>query len=168
MGLLRKHRGRLVLTTRGRAARADPLALWRQLAERMPLRSADAGQTQAGLILLAAVAARTAVAAPTAEEDLDSTVARFLNAIGWRSSDGMPLTASMAALAGWDTKTVLRRIGALTEPERGYGPANPTAEGTVFARAALQVSGTRAKDSLRISQPIHSTEAIQDDVGRIE
>jgi hypothetical protein len=151
MGLLRKQRGRLVLTTRGRAAQADPLALWWQLAERMPLRSADAGETQAGLILLAAVAAPTT-------EDLDSIVSHFLNAIGWRSSDGMPLTASMAALAGWDTKTVLRRIGALAEPERGYGPASPTAEGTAFARAALQISGTRAKDSLRISPPIHSAE----------
>ena len=54
MGLLRKHRGRLLRTARGRAAATDPLALWWQLAERMPLRSADACETQAGLILLAA------------------------------------------------------------------------------------------------------------------
>jgi hypothetical protein len=48
MGLLRKHRGRLMVTARGKAARSDPLALWFQLAERMPLTSKDLCEEQAG------------------------------------------------------------------------------------------------------------------------
>ena len=108
MGLLRKHRGRLVRTARGRAAVTDPIALWWQLAERMPLGSADACETQAGLILLTAVAAQIT-------DDLDAAVARFLDAIGWVSGDGTPLTGSMAAYAAWDTKTVLRRLGAFAD-----------------------------------------------------
>ncbi len=131
MGLLRKHRGRLVRTARGRAVATDPLALWWQLAEKMPLKSADACQTQAGLILLAAVAAQIT-------DDLDAAVARFLDAIGWVSGDGTPLTGSMAAYAAWDTKTVLRRVGGFADEGRAYGPERPTADGVVFARAALR------------------------------
>ena len=131
MGLLRKHSGRLVRTPRGRAVAADPLALWWQLAERMPPRSADACETQAGLILLAAVAAQSA-------DDLDATIARFLDAMGWMSSDGTPLTETMAAHAALDTKTVLRRLGAFAGDRRALGPARLTANGVAFARAAIQ------------------------------
>jgi hypothetical protein len=129
--LLRKHRGRLVLTSRGRAGAIDPLALWWQLAERMPLRSADACETHAGLILLLGVAAESA-------DDLDATVARFLGAIGWMSSDGTRLTGAMAARAAWDTRTVLWRLGGFADHQRAYGPARPTADGVAFARAALR------------------------------
>jgi hypothetical protein len=131
MGLLRKHRGRLVRTARGRTAATDPLALWWQLAERMLLKSADAYETQAGLILLAAVAAQFT-------DDLDAVVARYLDAIGWVSGDGTPLIGSMAAYAAWDTKTVLRRLGGFTDDGRAYGPERPTADGVTFARAALR------------------------------
>ena len=86
--------------------------MWWQLAERMPLRSAGACETQAGLILLAAVAAQIT-------DDLDAAVARFLDAIGWISRDGTPLTGPMAAYAAWDTKTVLRRLGAFAEERAG-------------------------------------------------
>ena len=49
MGLLRKHRGMLLLTAAGRRLRTDPVSLWWHLAERMPPRSADRCETQAGL-----------------------------------------------------------------------------------------------------------------------
>ena len=58
MGLLRKHRGMLLLTAGGRKLRADPVALWWHLAERMPVKSVDRCETQAGLIWLLAVAAQ--------------------------------------------------------------------------------------------------------------
>jgi hypothetical protein len=96
----------------------------------MPLGSADACETQAGLILLTAVAAQVT-------DDLDATVARFLDAVGWVSRDGTPLTGSMAAYAAWDTKTLLRRLGAFAD-WRAYGAERPTADGVVFARAALR------------------------------
>jgi hypothetical protein len=41
IGLLRKHRGRLLATARGRALRTDPVGLWWHLAERTPVASND-------------------------------------------------------------------------------------------------------------------------------
>jgi Plasmid pRiA4b ORF-3-like protein len=131
MGLLRKHRGTLLATPRGRNLRDDPAGLWWHLAERMPLRSSDRCETQAGLLLLAAVAARV-------EGDVDPVLARLLGAIGWISSDGTGLTGSAAAHAAWDTRAVLRRLGALSYDQRGLGPGKPTQEGVAFARAALR------------------------------
>jgi NAD(P)-dependent dehydrogenase (short-subunit alcohol dehydrogenase family) len=43
MGLLRKRRGMLMLTSRARELRADPVALWWHLAERMPTSHISAG-----------------------------------------------------------------------------------------------------------------------------
>ena len=48
MGLLRKHRGMLLTTSRGRALRDDPAALWWHLAERMPPRSAERCERRPG------------------------------------------------------------------------------------------------------------------------
>src|ERR1700687_4134475 len=56
MGLLRKQHGMLLATSRGRRLRGDPARLWWHLAERMPPRSADRCETQAGLLLLAVIA----------------------------------------------------------------------------------------------------------------
>jgi hypothetical protein len=130
MGLLRKHRGTLLPTARGRALSTDPVALWWQLAERVPVRSKDAAETQAGLILLAAVAAGTS--------DLDATIAEILNAIGWRNAEGAPLTGSMAARAAWNTRTLLRRLGCFADDRHTYRTAPPTPDGVSFARAALR------------------------------
>jgi pRiA4b ORF-3-like protein len=131
MGLLRKHRGRLLITSRGRTAAADPLALWWQIAERMPLRSADACEAQAGLTYLVLVAAQ-------APGDPNATVARFLDDTGWITGDGMPLSPSMASHAAWDTVSVLRRLGAITDSPDRRQASQPTAAGAAFARAALR------------------------------
>ena len=140
MGLLRKHRGTLAPTARGRAVRHDPVALWWHVAERMPLRSRDACEWEAGLILL------VAVAAPSPDE-LHPTVAGFLDAIGWVGGDGGPLTDLMVARATLGTKSVLRRLGALAaEPSDDGGfvrRENPTADGVGFARAALRTWPSR-------------------------
>jgi Plasmid pRiA4b ORF-3-like protein len=131
MGLLRKYRGMLLVTSRGRTLRGDPARLWWHLAERLPLRSSDRCETEAGLLLLAAVAARV-------EGDVDAVLARLLGAIGWITSDGTELTGYAAAHAAWDTRAVLRRLGALSYDRRGLGPGEPTHEGVAFARAALR------------------------------
>jgi hypothetical protein len=129
MGLLRKHRGKLLATTRGLKLRTDPVGLWWHVAERMPLASRDRCESHAGLILLIGIAAG-------ASED-DAIIVRTLHAIGWMRGDGRPLTGSDAGHAAWDTKAVLRRLGALTggsfrRDER------PTPDGIAFARAALR------------------------------
>jgi hypothetical protein len=131
MGLLRKHRGMLLTTSRGRGLRGDPAGLWWHLAERMPVRSADRCETQAGLLLLTAIAAGV-------PGDLDAVVARLLGAIGWISSDDTPLTGSAAAHAAWDTRTVLQRLGGFRYEQHDFGPGTPTPEGITFARAALR------------------------------
>ncbi len=130
MGLLRKHRGRLLLTTRGRRLRTDPVGLWWHVAERIPLKSPDPCETQAGLILLIAVAAGVT-------GDLNATIARTLHAIGWMSGDGSPMTGGVAGRAAWDTRVALRRLDALTgEPYRRDERSTPG--GVTFARAALR------------------------------
>jgi hypothetical protein len=131
MGLLRKYRGALVLTPRGRAVRNDPLALWWHLAEQMPPATKDACETHAGLIFLATVASRST-------DDSDATVAELLAAIGWGSIDGTPMTPWMANDAAWDTKAVLRRVGALVSDTSHRWSDNTTPEGVTFARAALR------------------------------
>jgi hypothetical protein len=130
MGLLRKERGRLLLTARGSAVRAHPVALWWHLAERMPVPSAVTCEVRAGLILLTCVAARFT-------DTLDETTGRLLAAMGWTSPGGTPLTGAAAAGAAWNTRTVLRRLGAFSgAPGRDHA-ARPTADGVTFARAAL-------------------------------
>ena len=131
MGLLRKRRGMLMLTPRARGLRDDPVALWWHLAERMPPTSPDPCESQAGLILLAALAAQAA-------EDPDVTTARLLSAIGWVTGDGTELTELTAGHASWDTRIVLQRLGALTDDGHLRPAAKPTAEGVTFARAALR------------------------------
>ena len=137
MGLLRKYRGTLALTKRGRAVRNDPLALWWHLAEQMPPRSRDACETQAGLILLATVAAQST-------DNASRTIANVLGAIGWMGTDGTPMTPSMAGRATWDTSTALYRLGAFSD-ERGIHRRadKPTPQGVTFARAALHTWPSR-------------------------
>jgi hypothetical protein len=130
-GLVRKQRGRLLLTATGHELRSDPVALWRHLAERMPLRSAAVSEVQPGMILLACVAARFT-------DTLNVTIARMLSAIGWMNSDGSPLTGAEAAGATSGTYAVLRRLGVLpADPQPGQVPW-PTPEGVAFAHAALR------------------------------
>lgn len=131
VGLLRKHRGKLVLGPRGRTARTDPVALWWLLAGHTPARSAQTRETQAGLIVLIMTAAQNT-------SDTNATVTEFLGAIGWMADDGTPVNGAMASHAAWETVTVLRRTGALTAARDVAGRhEQPTPHGALFARAAL-------------------------------
>lgn len=129
-GLLRKHRGMLSLTARGRAVRTDPVAVWWQLAERTPPPLRDRCEAQAGLLALVLVAGGDV-------GNLHETIAELLGAIGWMASDGTPMTGSMASQAAWATTAVFRQMGALA----GWGvvpPHGAEADGASFARAALR------------------------------
>jgi hypothetical protein len=128
-GLLRKYSGRLHLTPRGRAARADPVTLWWQLAESMPAARDDC-ERQAGLLLLLMLAADDAA-------DWAEVAAGVLTAIGWQTGYGEPLTSSSAFRSAWSTHSVLRRIGALESEPGSYREDKPSREGVIFARAAL-------------------------------
>jgi Plasmid pRiA4b ORF-3-like protein len=131
MGLLRKRHGTLMLTSHARKLRTDPVGLWWHLAKRMPLKSSDPCETQAGLILLASLAADVA-------DDPDVITASLLGAIGWINGDGTELTKLTAGHASWDTKAVLRRLGVFTDAGHWGAAVKTTAEGVTFARATLR------------------------------
>jgi len=130
LGLLRKYKGELLQTSRGRALRDDPVALWWHLAERMPIAPADPLESQASLLFLVVIAGGTA-------DDIGETVAHILGSIGWMLPDGTAPTPWRAVAAARDTYGVLLRMGAIAGERFSAGSHLPTAEGTLFARAAL-------------------------------
>lgn len=132
-GLLRRYRGRLVRTARGRAALDDPVALWWHLAERTPPHASHRPELHADLALLLTVAAGIADG-----DVVDGTIAMILDGVGWTRSDGAPLSTVDIAHSTWDTRTVLRRLGAVTGQASVPPRADPTSDGRAFARAALR------------------------------
>lgn len=131
-GLLRRYRGRLVRTARGRIAVDDPVTLWWQLAERTPS-TTRRHDVHAGLLLL------LTVAAGVADSDVvDWTIATVLDGAGWTHRDGAPVSTVDVSHATWDTRTLLRRLGAVTDGASVPRRSEPTRDGATFARAALR------------------------------
>ncbi|NDL60179.1 plasmid pRiA4b ORF-3 family protein [Phytoactinopolyspora sp. XMNu-373] len=130
-GLVRKYRGKLLLSSRGRALRDDPVGLWWRLAEQTPSpKLKDPAEMHAGLFFLLVVAAGVA-------EDREEVVADLLGAVGWRNADGTLLTPFMASDAAFETKAMLRRVGGFARaPGSPFGRVTP--EGVLFAQAALR------------------------------
>lgn len=85
MGLLRKYKGRLLLTRAGAAVRGRPERLWQHIAARLAPAGSGTFDEEAGLLVLA-------YAATSPEDPLprDSIVAA-LDHLGWRRQDGRPL-----------------------------------------------------------------------------
>lgn len=131
LGLLRKHRGMLVASPRGRTLRGDPAGLWWYLAENLPPRRAARNEMHSGLLLLAAVAGN-------APGDPFEFVTRMLGEAGWASDDGTAVSRWQARDAARDTHTVLFRLGALAQNRQSTEPERPTPDGELFARAALR------------------------------
>jgi hypothetical protein len=131
IGLLRKHRGRVLVTARGRALRGNPVGFWWHVAERTPCASNDRCIYQAGLLYLVTVAAGTT-------EDHDTVVAEMLDALGWVHDDDSPITARSAAAAIFEVKDTLRRLGLLQRVGSGLDRREqPNSSAVEFARAAL-------------------------------
>ncbi len=85
-GLLRKYKGRLLLTKAGAAAQRDPARLWDHLSSRLLPGDDDGFDTPATLLLLLYTATSAGVALP-----LDRIVAA-LTALGWRRGNRLPLS----------------------------------------------------------------------------
>ena len=133
LSLVRKYRGRLLLTKLGRRLRDDPVALWWHIAHRLPQHKEGSSELQAGLVSLALVAAGHAVRA--AENRL--LIAELLTDLGWRLSTGEPTSEFSAYGTTRDTVSLLEHTGAF-EKGRGIGRSSrPTPEGRALARAAL-------------------------------
>ncbi|MFC7449718.1 plasmid pRiA4b ORF-3 family protein [Rhodococcus daqingensis] len=131
-GLTRKLKGRLLLTKLGvRMLRSDG-DLWAHVVTTLPL-GKERVEQEAGRILL------LTVAAGASSNERRAVMVEALTVLGWRNSDGTPLSASDAGWAADPTRQFLRTIGALVD---NYGqpdaPADP-AWARVFARMALSM-----------------------------
>lgn len=129
-GLVRRLKGRLVLTPRGRALRSDPAGLLAHLASRLPLGRATHEQDAGHLVLLAVAGGR----APFGDEG--PALAEALGALGWMGADGSPVDSWMVRRATDATVGVLRATGALVRTRPGREDS-VTAPGLVLARMAL-------------------------------
>ena len=88
LGLLRKHKGILLLTKAGVAAQREPDRLWEHLADRLIPKSDEKFDAQATLLMLAFAAASAGSKLP-----FDKMTA-LLAELGWRYSDGRPISES--------------------------------------------------------------------------
>jgi hypothetical protein len=134
MGLLRKHRGQLLLTGEAKKLRRDPALLWWHVARRLPPHSSSSVEHHAGLICLLGVAAGRDIEAET----FDALIDDVLFDVGWRLPYDEPFAPRAGALAARDTVQVLAHMGALVERDRSASARQPTSGGVSLARAALQ------------------------------
>lgn len=130
MGLLRKYKGRLLLTRVGAAAQRDPGKLWTHLAERLVPVKADEFDTVASLLLLACAA--TSPGAPLPLEHL----ATALSELGWQHRDGRPLEPY--ELYRLDVRTTLVNVSDRPVTFRDRDRVSPAA--AALARTALTSS----------------------------
>lgn len=128
-GLLRKSRGRLLVTKVGRSLVDDPQLLWWHLAARLPDGRSEP-ERQAGALYLLTVAAGRA-------RD-DTLLAEGMSILGWVDGTRMPLSPTAAFGATRDTWAAFDRLGLLPRRARWDEPELPPSEaGIRLARAAL-------------------------------
>jgi hypothetical protein len=127
LGLLRKHKGSLVLTRAGRDSRAAWQTLWNHLADRL-VPNTDGLETDATLLLLLYAATSSGSELPL------STIAAALTHVGWQSSDGTPVVDY--DLYWLHAQDVLRNVSTAPVSRGGrWRVGDAVAE---LARAALQ------------------------------
>lgn len=128
MGLLRKYKGRLVLTRAGAAAQRNPVRLWTHLRDRLIPTTGNDFETVATLLLLAYAA--TSPNAPIPREQ----VAASLSDLGWRHRDGRPLEGyEICRLDAFTALVNLSDRPALTGDRNWVSPAT-----AALSRAALR------------------------------
>lgn len=104
LGLVRKHKGRLLPTKVGRRVGTDPAELWTQLVRSLPL-GTDQVEQHAGWITLLGMAAGERSGA------VIESARKMLWAIGWRLADGRPLNDRDAFAASRPTLDALYPVG---------------------------------------------------------
>lgn len=129
VGLLRKSKGRLLLTKAGHAGRTDPEALWRHLASRFVPTDFRTFDDQATALLILA-------AATTEDRTLSlDWVAGILREYGWRTDDG-PVDHADVAWPAWNVRWLLENVGH-APPSDPTEPTRLSAEATALARDAV-------------------------------
>jgi hypothetical protein len=129
LGLLRKYRGRLLLTKAGHAARGNPDRLWQHLAARLPVGKQNDMARPAGLFAL--VYAASAPDQPVPFE----TIAQALTDLGWRQGQRDPISALSADRAARDTLDLLHNVPS--GPRSRPGPRQLTPVAAALARDAI-------------------------------
>jgi len=133
--LLRKYKGRLVPTARGRDLASDPVGLWWHLAGALPVGGREVSEPEwhAGVLLLALIASGDT-------DNAEVTIATLLTGLGWAVGDGQPIDRrTVTGLIATDVR-LLRQLGALERDEENRWPGAVTPDGMVLARAALTPS----------------------------
>lgn len=133
LGLLRKYRGRLLITKAGDAARTDPGRLMRHLAARIvPDRRDDFARILGLLVLL------HAASGPGESIPIDR-IAGMLHELDWRTGDGSPLHGYDLWRVEANVFTVLDNLN--DESLDGWRADRPTsATAAALARQALMLS----------------------------
>jgi hypothetical protein len=135
--LLRRYKGRLVPTARGRELAGDPAGLWRHLAGALPVGGRDVSdpEWQAGVLLLALMAAGST-------DNAEMTIAKLLTGLGWAVGDGQPIDRrTVTGLIAADVH-LLGQLGAFERDRRGSWPGAVTDGGMALARGALADQGS--------------------------
>jgi hypothetical protein len=135
--LLRRYKGRLVPTARGRELAGDPVGLWRHLAGALPVGGRDVSdpEWQAGVLLLALMAAGST-------DNAEMTIAKLLTGLGWAVGDGQPIDRrTVTGLIAADVH-LLGQLGAFERDRRGSWPGAVTDGGMALARGALADQGS--------------------------
>ena len=130
--LLRKSKGRLVPTSKGRTLAGDPVGLWWHLAGALPLGGRDASDArwQAGVLLLALMASGST-------DNAEVAVARLLTGLGWAVGHGEPIDRRTAGGLIVGDIRLLDRVGAFEDDRHGRWPGTVTPAGIALAQAAL-------------------------------
>jgi hypothetical protein len=132
LGLIRKIKGRLVLTSAAKQLLHDPSELWLFLARSIAHRHRHDSERDATLLLLLEVAAGK----PTEWADYIEAVSFGLGALGWRTSTGVELEPNTVQGLLVDAREVLLNLG-IFEARFGLESNTVKAPGRAFARAAL-------------------------------
>lgn len=140
LGLVRKNRGRLLLTRAGLAVRGNPEALWHHIASRLPFGKAGSIDRHAELLVLL-LSGSTAPKPGAEATDLSKpAIADALNILGWRHTGDIPVSAHEVRWLAEHAITVLRNISS----------------GTAGGGAWYEVSGAAAalaRDAILTSRP---------------
>ena len=133
LGLIRKIKGKLVLTSAAKRLLDDPAGLWLFLARSIAHRHRHDSERDATLLLLLEVAAGKR----TEWVDYLEAVTFGLEALGWRSHTGAELEPNTVQALLVDAHEVLVNLGIIND-RFGLKAHTIKASGQAFARAALR------------------------------
>ncbi|MDF2049577.1 plasmid pRiA4b ORF-3 family protein [Arthrobacter sp. Cr_A7] len=133
LGLIRKIKGKLILTSAAKRLLDDPQGLWLFLARSIAHRHRHDSERDATLLLLLEVAAGKS----TEWADYLETITFGLEALGWRSHTGAELEPNTVQSLLVDAHEVLLNLGIFND-RFGLKANTIKASGQAFARAALR------------------------------